>query len=58
MRIADDLAVEGSGINLDDLQALIALGSESSQNKRSAELGQTDTGDSHDSSIQSYDTMS
>ena len=57
LRIADDLAGEGTSINLDDLQALITLGGESSQNKRSNELGQTDAGDSHDSSIQSYDMM-
>lgn len=48
-QIADDLGQQGDTINIDDLQALIDLASESSQNKRADELGQNDQGDMHDS---------
>ena len=53
-QIADDLGQPSDSINLDDLQALIELANEDSQHKRADELGQTDQGDSHDSSYSGY----
>lgn len=56
LKIADDMGQADDSINADDLQALIDLANESSQNKHADELGQTDEGDSHDAQDYGYHT--
>ena len=56
LNIADDMGQSGDSININDLQALIDLADESSQNKRADELGQTELGDTHDAQDYSYHT--
>ena len=56
LQIAEDMGQPGDSINLDDLQALIDLADESSQNKRADELGQTDPGDAYPTQNYGYHT--